>query len=194
MDFGPARQSPQKILAKVVPSTVNLPSNRWEVRRIRQTGETQFQGARLFVSTALAGEAVGLVEIDEGIWRVYDRNSVLCFVNTRLETPTIACVQRKFEFLDGSRASQTTTLSGCNAVQVRPASPGTVDLNELATRLAVHGAFTVESGRLRVELRGEPTGKGGCYELTLFEDGRAIVRGSTEPSDARRIYTRCVGL
>ena len=61
----------------------------WEVRRIGQTGEMQFQGARLFVSTALAGEAVGLVEIDEGIWRVCYRNSVLCFVNTRLETPSI---------------------------------------------------------------------------------------------------------
>ncbi len=106
----------------------------------------------------------------------------------------VACVQRKFEFLDGSRASQTTTLCGRNAVQVRPASPGTVDLNELATRLAVHGTFTVESGRLRGELRGEPTRVGGCYELTLFEDGRAIVRGSTEPSDARRIYTKYVGL
>ena len=49
----------------------------------------KFQGASLFLSTALAGEAVGLAEIDEGIWRVCYRNSTLCFVNTRLDTPTI---------------------------------------------------------------------------------------------------------
>ncbi len=105
-----------------------------------------------------------------------------------------ACGERNFEFLNGSRASQTTVLCGRNAVQILPATSATVDLGELAARLAPHGEFTVESGRLRGELRGERTHDGGCYELTLFTDGRAIVRGSTEVSDARRVYSKYVGL
>lgn len=105
----------------------------------------------------------------------------------------VACVQRNFEFLNGSRSSRTTTLCGRNAVQVLPATGGRVDLGELAARLAPHGAFSVESGRLRGELRGERTADGGCFELTVFEDGRAIVRGSPEVSDARRIYSKYVG-
>ncbi|MSR69715.1 MAG: thiazole biosynthesis adenylyltransferase ThiF [Phycisphaerales bacterium] len=106
----------------------------------------------------------------------------------------VACAQRKFEYLDGSRASQTTTLCGRNAVQVLPASAASVDLFALAARLVRHGAFTVGMGRLRGELPGERTHDGGCFELTVFEDGRAIVRGSTEASDARRIYSKYVGL
>ena len=70
------------------PDAVEYPGH-WEVRRIRQCGEMKFHCASLFLSTALAGEAVGLAEIDEGIWRVCYRNSALCFVNTRLDTPTI---------------------------------------------------------------------------------------------------------
>ncbi|MSR45190.1 MAG: thiazole biosynthesis adenylyltransferase ThiF, partial [Phycisphaerales bacterium] len=42
-----------------------------------------------------------------------------------------ACVRREFEFLDGSRASQTTTLCGRNAVQVLPATVQKVDLEGL---------------------------------------------------------------
>ena len=43
----------------------------------------------MFLSTALAGEPVGVNEIDERIWTVCFRNSVLCFDNTRLDTPTV---------------------------------------------------------------------------------------------------------
>lgn len=106
----------------------------------------------------------------------------------------VACVQGRMEFLDGVRASQTTILCGRNAVQVLPASSGSIDLNGLAQRLSPHGSFTVESGRLRGELRAERTATGDFYELTVFADGRAIVRGSPEPSDARRIYTQYIGL
>ena len=70
------------------PADAEYPGS-WEVRRIRKSGEMKFKGAEIFLSTALAGEAVGLAEIDEGIWRVCYRNSALCFVSTRGETPRI---------------------------------------------------------------------------------------------------------
>ncbi len=110
------------------------------------------------------------------------------------EKNCIACVQERLDFLDGTRSSQATTLCGRNAVQILPASSGAIDLIGLAQRLSQHGAFTVESGRMRGELRSERTSTGASYELTVFVDGRAIVRGSSEPSDARRIYTQYVGL
>jgi adenylyltransferase/sulfurtransferase len=34
---------------------------------------------------------------------------------------------------------------------------------------------------------------GRPYELTLFTDGRAIIRGTTQPSTARSLYARYVG-
>ena len=70
------------------PDEVDYPG-RWEVRRIRKSGEMKFKGTRVFLSSALAGEAVGLAEIDEGIWRECYRNSAICFVNTRTKTPRV---------------------------------------------------------------------------------------------------------
>jgi len=42
------------------PDEVEYPGS-WEVRRVQQGCEIQFKGAHLFLSTALAGETVGLI-------------------------------------------------------------------------------------------------------------------------------------
>ena len=43
----------------------------------------------MFLSTALVGEAAGLNEMEDGIWRVCFNNFRLCIVNIRLDTPTV---------------------------------------------------------------------------------------------------------
>jgi adenylyltransferase/sulfurtransferase len=104
-----------------------------------------------------------------------------------------ACGRGLREFLSGGRAARTATLCGRNAVQVLPDRLGAIDLADLAARLAPHGAFTIDAGRLRGELAAEPTVDGQCFELTIFDDGRTIVRGSPDPADALRIYSRYIG-
>jgi adenylyltransferase/sulfurtransferase len=42
-------------------------------------------------------------------------------------------------------------------------------------------------------LRAKVSDNGQVYELTLFADGRAIVKGTDETSVARGIYARYVG-
>jgi transposase InsO family protein len=39
-----------------------------EVRRVRTSGEIRWQGGRVFISQALAGEPIGIVELDGGHW------------------------------------------------------------------------------------------------------------------------------
>jgi adenylyltransferase/sulfurtransferase len=98
------------------------------------------------------------------------------------------CVQRKFEFLD-SAASDSAHLCGQNAVQVSPPRPASVDLDALAARLRPHGQVTVN----RLFARCVMAGDGGPLELTIFPDGRAIVRGTTKPEAARSVYAKFVG-
>lgn len=43
----------------------------YETRSVRDRGRIKWQGELLFVSEALTGERVGLVEIDEGVWSLY---------------------------------------------------------------------------------------------------------------------------
>jgi adenylyltransferase/sulfurtransferase len=108
------------------------------------------------------------------------------------------CGLGRFEFLDGAAGSATTTLCGRNAVQVSPPpSAGgrdlRLDLAALANRLRAHGSFACTPYLLRGVFGREAPREGQTIELTVFPDGRAIIKGTAEPDEARAIYARFVG-
>lgn len=100
----------------------------------------------------------------------------------------VCCGQRRFEWLE-SAAAGTVSLCGSTSVQVLPGAgaAGGMDLDALAQRLASHGPMQQTPHLLRAKLEAEGV------ELTVFRDGRAIVKGTTELSRARAIYARFVG-
>jgi adenylyltransferase/sulfurtransferase len=115
-----------------------------------------------------------------------------CWYNTFHETPIDTpvegcpcCQQRQFPFLERAPWQQAATLCGRDAVQVRPSAPTTLDLTDLASRLA--GLGEVRQGSQLVRLVVPP------HELTIFKDGRAIVKGTSEIGVARSLYARYVG-
>ncbi|PYS39693.1 MAG: thiamine biosynthesis protein ThiF [Acidobacteria bacterium] len=94
------------------------------------------------------------------------------------------CAEGKFEYLDGNPL-RTITLCGRNAVQLIPEVKGDIDFNELSKSIAAFGA--VEFNDFLLRCSAPP------YELTLFKDGRAIVKGTEEAGTARSIYSKMVG-
>ena len=95
------------------------------------------------------------------------------------------CVQRRFDYLAARATSQTTTLCGRNAVQVSPGRSLRLDLAELGRRLEAAGRVTTSPFLVRLLVDGR--------ELTVFADGRAIVKGTADPAVARTLYARYVG-
>jgi len=103
----------------------------------------------------------------------------------------VCCGARKFEFLEGLHASRAVKLCGQNAVQVAPPSgERRIDLAELARKLAALAGSPVLSNGFLVRTR---VGEGSGFELTVFEDGRAVVKGTENPDLARSLYARYVG-
>jgi molybdopterin-synthase adenylyltransferase len=95
----------------------------------------------------------------------------------------VCCVRREFVHLDGARRARIS-LCGRNAVQIHErARP--LDLADLARRLSAVAPVRANGFALRVTL--EP------YELTVFPDGRAIIKGTTDIGIARSLYARYVG-
>jgi len=94
-----------------------------------------------------------------------------------------ACSLREFVHLAGEGRPHIT-LCGRNSVQIherrRP-----VDLAEMTKRLKPHG--TVRHNDFVLKFWHEP------YEMTLFPDGRAIIKGTTDTAVARSLYARYVG-
>ncbi len=100
------------------------------------------------------------------------------------------CKRRQFDYLEGKTGSTAATLCGQNAVQLRHRQQaGDLDLDGVATRLRKQGQVTANEFMLRAEIADQ----GSQYEVTLFPDGRAIVKGTNDPSVARSIYAKYVG-
>lgn len=95
------------------------------------------------------------------------------------------CGRREFPYLEGSLGSDTATMCGRNAVQIRRKDGLRLDLDEVAKRLGHVG--TVEKNRflLRADIDD-------C-RLTVFADGRAIISGTTDAAVAKSLYARYVG-
>jgi adenylyltransferase/sulfurtransferase len=96
------------------------------------------------------------------------------------------CGLKQFDFLSMPGRQTTTLCGGRNAVQVRPAFESRPDFKALAGRLGLVGTVRVNDQLLRLD--APP------YELTLFEDGRAIVKGTADPMLARSLVARWVGI
>jgi hypothetical protein len=95
------------------------------------------------------------------------------------------CGLRRFEFLDASGRA-ATALCGRDAVQVRALSSSRPDLAALAERLRGLGAVRANEFLLRFTIPP--------YELTVFDDGRTIVKGTGDPALARSLVARWVGV
>ena len=100
------------------------------------------------------------------------------------------CADRQFDYLDGKAGSTAASLCGRDAVQLRHRQQGDgVDLEALAAKLREHGKVSVNEFTLRLNIADG----GHDYELMLFPDGRAIVKGTPEPGVARTLYAKYIG-
>lgn len=147
--------------------------------------------------------------VDGALWQIDMRaNRVHTMPLAGARNPACPCCgARRFEFLEADAGPGAVVLCGRNAVQVRPLAHLTagggggssaarargVDLAVLQERLRAHGEFTRQGGMLMGRLNQVRTPEGAAIELTIFEDGRAIVRGSTDTSLAQSVYDRFVG-
>ena len=93
------------------------------------------------------------------------------------------CGEREFIHLAGEGRPHVT-LCGRNSVQIHERQRP-IDFSEVSARLQPHGA--VRHNDFVLKFWREP------YEMTLFPDGRAIIKGTTDAALARSLYARYVG-
>lgn len=97
------------------------------------------------------------------------------------------CKQKNFEFLEGRFGSSATTLCGRNAVQVTPPDGIRIDFPVIAEKVKTVAGGTPRFNTFMLKAQLPE------YELTVFADGRAIVKGTDKPEVARTVYARYIG-
>lgn len=94
------------------------------------------------------------------------------------------CARRQFVYLDAETPTHMT-LCGRDAVQVRPNRSRQIDLDALKERLSPLGAVRGNGYLVQFSAEGR--------EITVFPDGRAIIKGTEDPASARSLYARYIG-
>ena len=120
-----------------------------------------------------------LLQID--VWQTVWRKIKLGASNLDCET----CGRKNFEFLAAENAEFSAVLCGRNAVQISPPKPINLNLKMLGENLKQLGAVKQNEYLVRLNV--------GEYELTVFRDARAIIRGTDDVSTARSLYAKFIG-
>jgi molybdopterin/thiamine biosynthesis adenylyltransferase len=101
-------------------------------------------------------------------------------------SPDCPACQGKYEFLEAQFGARTTSLCGQNAVQVMLPGDMEISFGELGRRFEEIGQVSYNEFMLRFAVDG--------YEMVLFPDGRAIVKGTNDESLAKGLYAKYVGM
>ncbi len=100
------------------------------------------------------------------------------------------CDKHEFPYLEGRAGSTATALCGRDAVQLRHRQHDAAsDLDAIAERLRQHGHVRANDYVLQADVADGDA----HYEITLFRDGRALIKGTGDPTVARSVYARYVG-
>ena len=150
--------------------------------------------ASTVIASLAATEALKFLSGNEGdlnptlysydVWTRETKSFHLEGLRDATDCPT--CRHQRFEYLSGSSAPKTTTLCGRNAVQITRPDRITLDFKELESRLKKVGEVKSNSFMLQATTGG--------YEFTVFPDGRAIIKGTNDPAQAKVIYSKYIGV
>lgn len=167
----PAEMNPTCDTAGVLGPVVNMVASHQALEAMKiLMGRLDALNRRLLNFDAWAGR-VSLLNVQ----KAYDKGECPC------------CKGRKFQYLEGQFASSATTLCGRNAVQVTPPGGVKIDFAVIADKLrsAAHAEPRFNAFMLKADIPP--------HELTVFADGRAIVKGTNKPEEARTIYAKYIG-
>ena len=100
------------------------------------------------------------------------------------------CQRREFVYLNSARMAPVT-LCGRNSVQIHERQRP-LDFAALEAKLKPVGKVRYNA-HVFLFAPASPATNGGSYEMTVFPDGRAIIKGTDDPGVARSLYARYIG-
>lgn len=103
-------------------------------------------------------------------------------IRPKIDPDCRACQQKIFTYLE--EGPTHVTLCGRNSVQIHRRESRELDLEKLKARLEPFGVVKANDFLLKFAF--------DRYELTVFPDGRAIIKGTQDPAVARGLYAKYV--
>lgn len=142
-------------------------------------GVAAAEGIKLLVGTGERNPGIIHVDLWDNTFDAFDSGP------PRPDCP--ACGRGEYEFLERASGAQAVSLCGRDAVQIRVPGAQQLSLTHMAERLQAVSQVTASNDYLvRFKVDG--------YEITLFADARAIIKGTDDETVARSLYSKYVGV
>ena len=117
------------------------------------------------------------------IYDVWNNSFDEVLVRKNEECP--CCVEKNYDYINAEDREIITSLCGRNAIQITPANSKELNLKELGSKLEYLGSIKCAEFILIF--------KTSDYEISIFKDGRAIIKGTNDEKIARSVYARYIG-
>jgi molybdopterin/thiamine biosynthesis adenylyltransferase len=114
-----------------------------------------------------------------------DVSPVRAFASAKPSVLCDVCGGRRYPALEGEGASEAVKMCGRSSVQVRSRTGSRPDLDRIAKSWSRYGSVQQSANVVSVPVEN--------VTLTLFFDGRCVVRGTDDLARARGLYSKYVG-
>ena len=124
--------------------------------------------------------------VDRRLWKIdlWKKEFKAIDVNSE-EKKCSGCLRHEYPSLSRERGSRTVALCGRNAVQIIQEKSERPNFQNLARKLSPLGAVNYNDFLLKASIE--------AFEITLFQNGRAIIQGTEDPAQAKSVYARYIG-
>lgn len=127
-------------------------------------------------------------DVEKRLWKVdlWSRRFHSVSTEHLRKTPCSGCRKKEYPYLEKKSSTQTVRLCGRNAVQIYRKNSDTLDLGMLASRLSGKGEVIFNQYLLRYSTKP--------YEITVFSNGRVIIKGTEDENKAKSLYAQYIGV
>jgi adenylyltransferase/sulfurtransferase len=127
-------------------------------------------------------------DVERKLWKVdlWSRQFKAISVDHLRTKPCPGCRGEEYPYLDRRLETRAVSLCGRNAVQIHREGRDSVDLKKLAETMKRFGEVRANEYFLKCRI--------DLLDLTLFADGRAIIKGTEDAGKAKSFYSQYVGL
>lgn len=127
--------------------------------------------------------------VDRKLWKMdlWSRQFKSISVDKFRKDPCPSCRNQEYPYLEKKSSTHAVSLCGRNAVQIfRQEGASEINFKNLASRLASQAEVQFNDYLLRC--------KAAPYEITLFSNGRAIIKGTEDTGQAKSLYAKYIGV
>lgn len=118
---------------------------------------------------------------------LWDNEQMSLSVNQLKKKDCTTCGKHLYPNLSYDNRMKPAVLCGRNTVQIRPRKDETTDIAKLMDQLKQNEKLSVSENAFLLSFQADP------YRIVVFRDGRTLIHGTKDITEAKKVYNQYIG-